>query len=323
MKSKNTPVSWLKKNVLFLAFVVIFIAFSILNKNFLSMNNILNVTRQVSFVGIASIGMMCVILTGGIDLSIGSLTQVINVAGALLMVNAGFSWPLAVLCCFGIALVSGVINGWLIAKVHMPPMIVTIASFNALNGVAFLLSGGKAIFGFPEGFKFIGQGYVLGIPFPTIVMILVFAAGAFILAKTYYGRCLYAIGGNEEAARLTGINVERQKFMAYVASALLACVSALLRLSRLQSGTANTGQGFEFEVITAVVLGGVSVSGGYGKVKGVILGVLIIGMLNNGLTLMNLNTYWQYVLNGFVLVIAVAIDIMTKNRANKMKVQQN
>ncbi len=320
MNRKNLAAPWLKKNVLFLAFVAIFVAFSILNHNFFTLNNLLNVTRQVSFVGIASVGMMCVILTGGIDLSIGSLTQVINVAGALFMTKAGMSWPFAVLCCYGIALASGILNGWLIAKIHMPPMIVTIASFNALNGVAFLLSGGKAIFGFPQGFEFLGQGYVWGIPFPTLVMILIFGAGAFILAKTYYGRCLYAIGGNEEAARLTGIRVEQQKFMAYVASALLACTSAVLRLSRLQSGTANTGQGFEFEVITAVVLGGVSVSGGSGKVKGVILGVLIIGMLNNGLTLLNLNTYWQYVLNGFVLVIAVVIDIMTRNRSNRIKV---
>ena len=316
MNRKNLAAPWLKKNVLFLAFVAIFVAFSILNHNFFTLNNLLNVTRQVSFVGIASVGMMCVILTGGIDLSIGSLTQVINVAGALLMTKAGMSWPFAVLCCYGIALA----NGWLIARIHMSPMIVTIASFNALNGVAFLLSGGKAIFGFPQGFEFLGQGYVWGIPFPTLVMILIFGAGAFILAKTYYGRCLYAIGGNEEAARLTGIRVEQQKFMAYVASSLLACTSAVLRLSRLQSGTANTGQGFEFEVITAVVLGGVSVSGGSGKVKGVILGVLIIGMLNNGLTLLNLNTYWQYVLNGFVLVIAVVIDIMTRNRSNRIKV---
>ena len=168
----------------------------------------------------------------------------------------------SVLICFGVALAIGLINGVLIAEIGIPPMIVTMASMNAVNGAAFLISGGQPVFGFDDSFAVLGQGYVGPIPIPTIIMFMMFAIGAFVLNKTTFGRDLYAIGGNEEAARLCGVSVKKIKIFAYVFDSIFACMAGVLMLSRLMSGTPNTGKGFEFEVITAVVLGGVSVSGG-------------------------------------------------------------
>ena len=315
---------WAKQNMIMFAFVALFIIFSFLSPAFLQMDNLLNITRQISFRGIAAVGMMFVILTGGIDLSIGSTVQLINVICPLLMVEKEMPISASVLICFGVALAIGLINGVLIAEIGIPPMIVTMASMNAVNGAAFLISGGQPVFGFDDSFAVLGQGYVGPIPIPTIIMFMMFAIGAFVLNKTTFGRDLYAIGGNEEAARLCGVSVKKIKIFAYVFDSIFACMAGVLMLSRLMSGTPNTGKGFEFEVITAVVLGGVSVSGGVGRVFSVIFGVFIIGVLNNGLTLLGLNTYWQYVLNGLVLVIAVGADYLSKNRSTALiKVSKN
>lgn len=306
--------NWMKQNMIMFGFIALFIIFSFLSPVFLRVDNLLNITRQISFRGIAAVGMMFVILTGGIDLSIGSTVQLVNVICPLLMVKSGVPIPLAVLVCFAISLVVGAVNGVLITKLSIPPMIVTMASMNALNGAAFLISGGQPVFGFADSFAVMGQGYIGKIPIPTIIMAAMFILGAFVLNKTTFGRDLYAIGGNEEAARLCGVNVSLVKISAYVLNSVFACAAGILMLSRLMSGTPNTGKGFEFEVITAVVLGGVSVSGGAGRVFSVIFGVFIIGVLNNGLTLIGLNTYWQYVLNGVVLVIAVGADYMSRRK---------
>lgn len=306
--------NWMKQNMIMFAFIALFIIFSFLSPVFLRMENLLNITRQISFRGIAAVGMMFVLLTGGIDLSIGSTVQLMNVICPLLMVEMGMSIGVSIVACFGVSLLVGIFNGALIAKAKIPPMIVTMASMNALNGAAFLISGGQPVFGFDDSFAIMGQGYIGSIPIPTIIMIIMFAVGAFVLNKTTFGRNLYAIGGNEEAARLCGVNVDWVKILAYVFDSLFACAAGILMLSRLMSGTPNTGKGFEFEVITAVVLGGVSVNGGAGRVFSVIFGVFIIGVLNNGLTLIGLNTYWQYVLNGLVLVIAVGADYASKRK---------
>lgn len=324
MRKMKTVRVWAKQNMIMFAFVALFIIFSFLSPVFLQMDNLLNITRQISFRGIAAVGMMFVILTGGIDLSIGSTVQLINVICPLLMVEKEMPISASVLICFGVALAIGLINGVLIAEIGIPPMIVTMASMNAVNGAAFLISGGQPVFGFDDSFAVLGQGYVGPIPIPTIIMFMMFAIGAFVLNKTTFGRDLYAIGGNEEAARLCGVSVKKIKIFAYVFDSIFACMAGVLMLSRLMSGTPNTGKGFEFEVITAVVLGGVSVSGGVGRVFSVIFGVFIIGVLNNGLTLLGLNTYWQYVLNGLVLVIAVGADYLSKNRSTALiKVSKN
>lgn len=313
---KNIKIGrWLTQNMILIAFIALFILFSCISPVFLSSTNILNITRQISFRGIAAVGMMMIILTGGIDLSIGSTIELINVVCPLLMVKFGMHPVAAVLLSFGMSLIIGLVNGLLITKLQLPPMIVTMAFMNIIYGAAFLISGGEPVFGFDDNFATLGQGYIGEVPIPTVIMVLVFILGGFILTKTIFGRSLYAIGGNPEAARLSGINVDQDIIIAYIMDSLFACFAGILMLSRLMSGTANTGKGFEFEVITAVALGGVSISGGSGKIFSVLFGVLIIGVLNNGLTLMGMDTYWQYVMNGIVLLIAVAIDYVSKRRA--------
>jgi ribose transport system permease protein len=292
--------------------------FSVTSGSFLTVRNLMNVARQVSMLGIASVGMMFVILTGGIDLSVGAVMSFVNVVCAYLMVKMGFHPLTAVFCSIALAALAGYVSGVFITVIGVPPFISTLAFMNILNGTAFIISRGMPIFGYPREFNVLGQGYVSFVPIPVIIMIAVMLLGAFILNKTYFGRYFYAIGGNEMASNLSGINVGRTIRMIYMLSSVFAALAGIIMLSRLSSGVATTGAGFEFQVITAVVLGGVSINGGSGKIFGVLMGVLIIGVLSNGLILLNLNEYVQKVLQGIVLMGAVSVDCISK-RKNAVK----
>ena len=212
MNKKNVK-SWMNQNIIVFAFVALFIVFSILSPAFLNLNNLLNITRQISFRGIAAVGMMMIILTGGIDLSIGSTIELVNVLCPTMMVKMGVHPILAILISLLMSAVVGFCNGFLITKYNIPPMIATMAFMNILYGAAYLISGGQPVFGFSDGFALMGQGYIGMLPIPTLIMIMMFVLGAFILKKTVFGRSLYAIGGNEEAVRLSGINVDKVKIM--------------------------------------------------------------------------------------------------------------
>ena len=298
--------------ILVLAALVVF--FSLSSESFLTVSNIMTVSRQVSMIGVCSIGMMFVILTGGIDLSVGSTMSFVNVLCAYFMVKLGMNPVLAIILCIIISAGAGYTSGLFITKLGVPSFISTLAFMNILSGIAFIISHGMPIFGYPASFNVIGQGYVGPIPVPVIIMIVVMALGAFILRKTYFGRYFYAIGGNEEAAKLSGINVALTKQMVYMLSSVFAAIAGIIMLSRLSSGVATTGSGFEFQVITAVILGGVSISGGAGNVFGVAVGVLIMGVLSNGLILINMNEYVQRVVQGVVLLGAVSIDCVSKRK---------
>jgi ribose transport system permease protein len=298
-----------------LAGLVVF--FSIKSASFLSVSNLMNVARQVSMIGVCSVGMMFVILTGGIDLSAGAVMSFVNVVCAYLMVKVGLHPLLAVLISVALAALAGFISGLFITKINVPPFISTLAFMNILSGIAFIISKGMPIFGYPREFNVLGQGYVGPVPIPVIIMFAVMLLGAFILNKTYFGRYFYAIGGNETASKLSGINVARTKQIVYMLSSVFAALAGVIMLSRLSSGVATTGVGFEFQVITAIVLGGVSINGGSGKIFGVLIGVLIMGVLANGLILMNLNEYVQKVIQGMVLVAAVSIDCISKRKNAK------
>jgi ribose transport system permease protein len=302
-----------KKYGIFLALVILFVFFSIMNKVFLTTSNLFNVARQVSYLGIAAVGMTFTLLLGGIDLSIGSVISLVNVVAASLMVKQGFSPVVA--CLIGVALgtLLGFLNGWAIANIGIPPLIVTLCALTIWEGVAYILSKGMPIFGFPRSFSILGQGYLGVIPIPVIVMAGILGIGAFILNKTYFGRHFYAVGGNEEAAFLSGINIKRVKYLAYTLSGFFASVAGIVILSRTSSGQAITGKGFEFSVLTAIALGGVSVNGGVGRVSNIIAGVFIIGVLTNGLVILNISQYVQMVIKGLVLFTAVAFDMLQKN----------
>ncbi len=301
----------------FLFLMIVF--FAIMSDNFLSMRNLMNVAKQVSIFGVASVGMTYVILLGGIDLATGSIISFVNIVAAYFMVNMGLNPILAVIGSLVISTIIGLLNGVIIAEIGMPPLIVTFASQTIFAGLAYIICKGTPISRFPESFLAMGQGYVGPIPIPVIIMVLCFAVGAFILSKTYFGRYFYAIGGNEEAAVLSGIQVKKVKYIVYALSGLFAGIAGLVMLARANTGQPNAGLGYEFDVITCVVLGGVSVSGGSGKMSNVIAGVLIIGVLSNGMVLLNVSSYMQMVIKGIILLLAVGSDCIQQKNLLKAK----
>lgn len=307
-----------KKYGIFIVFIIIVAIFGIVADNFFTISNMFNILRQISMIGIVSVGMMFVMLTGGIDLSVGSQIAFINVMCSYMIVNMEFNAFLSCIICIVICGVIGVFNGICVTKVKMPPIIVTLATMTIFSGLAFIISSGQPISGFPDGFTILGQGYVWIIPIPVICFVLVAVVGAVILNKTYFGKYFYAVGGNEEAAELSGINVHKIKTLSYTLCGILAGLAGLIMLSRLNTGSPNTGTGYEFEAITAVVLGGVSVSGGRGKMSGLIAGVLIMGVLANGFILLNINEYMQDVVQGIVLLVAVGFDCMSRASESKI-----
>lgn len=312
MKSK--VVYQLKDKAIWVVFIALFVAFTIANPRFMSPNNLLTIARQVSMYGIASIGMTFVILLGGIDLATGSIITFVNILCAWFMVNHGLNMYVAILLSLAVSTLIGTLNGFMVSSVGIPALIATFATQTVFEGVAYLISGGTPINGFTEKFKVIGQGYVGPIPVPVIIMIVCFAVGSFILNKTYFGRYFYAVGGNEEAAKLSGIRVGRVKYLVYSLSGLFAGLAGIVMLSRTNSGQNTAGKGYEFDVITCVVLGGVSVTGGSGKLSNVVAGVLIIGSLMNGMVLMGVSVYVQMVVKGLVLALAVGFDCIQKKR---------
>jgi ribose transport system permease protein len=314
MKDLKTS-NLIKSNAIWIVFLIEVIIFAFASGGtFVTGSNIVNIARQVSYYGIASIGMTFVILIAGIDLSIGSIITLVNVVCAFLMVNAGMNMWIAVIVSLIMATLIGVLNGAMVASIGIPALIATFASQTVFEGVAYLISGGRPIAGFDQNFGLFGRWALGPIPICAIIMILCFAIGSFILNKTYFGRYFYAIGGNEEAAELSGIRVNRVKYLIYALSGLFAGLAGIVLLSRSGSAQSTVGKGLEFDVITCVVLGGVSVNGGIGRMSGVVAGVLIIGSLTNGMILMDVSEYTQMVVKGIVLAIAVGIDCMSKKR---------
>ena len=308
----------IKSQAIWVVLVALVIVFTIANPRFISPNNLLTLLRQVSMYGIASIGMTFVILLGDIDLSTGTIISFVNIICAYMMVNMGLHPVIAILVSLVAATLIGVLNGFMVSTVGIPAIIATYATQTAFYGPALIICGGMPISGFSKGFAVIGQGYVGIVPIPVIIMAICFAIGSFILNKTYFGRYFYAVGGNVEAAKLSGIRVSRIKYLVFAISGFFAGLAGIVMLSRTASGNASSGaDGFEFEVITCVVLGGVSVTGGVGRMSGVVAGTFIIGALKNGMVLMNVNSYVQKIVMGVVLALAVGFDcIQNKKRAN-------
>ena len=312
----NKVLNFIKQQAIWVVFIILVIGFSIANPRFLTTSNLLIMLRQVAVWGIASVGMTFVILLGDIDLATGSIITFVNVMCAYLMVNMGMGMVPAAIITLIIATLVGFINGFMVSKIGIPALIATFATQTALAGISLIICNGQPINGFPEGFKFLGQGKIGPVPVPVIVMLICFAVGAFILNKTYFGRYFYAVGGNIEAARLSGIRTGRVKYLVFALSGFFAGLAGLVLLSRTNSGMGNAGLGYEFKVITCVVLGGVSVAGGYGRMSGVIAGTFIIGALNNGMVLMNINSWVQDIVLGVVLILAVGFDcLQNKKRA--------
>ncbi|HEY9853493.1 MAG TPA: ribose ABC transporter permease [Leptolyngbyaceae cyanobacterium] len=295
--------------------LVICIIFSLVTPNFLSLGNLINVIRQASINIVLATGLTYVILTGGIDLSVGSIlgvTAVVSVLVSLVPVLSWFAIPVALLVGLGL----GLINGALVAYLGLPPFIVTLGSYTALRGMAYLVASGTTVINRNLNFAWIGNNYLGPIPWLVVIAFLAVAISWFVLRRTVLGRHIYAVGGNARAARLTGIKVSRVLLFVYGVSGLLAGLGGVMSASRLYSATGMLGQGYELDAIAAVILGGTSFTGGIGTIWGTLLGALIIALLNNGLTLMNISFFWQLVVKGLVIIIAVTIDrVRTRSSA--------
>ena len=292
---------------IYLALLILVIFFTVSSDVFLTSANLLNVLRQVSIIGICAVGLTFVLLTGGIDLSVGSVIGVAGMTCATL-IAAGFPIVLAVAAALGFGLFAGLLAGFIINEAGIPPLITTLGLMTAFRGVSYIIGGGLPVYGVPAGLKEIGQGYVLGIPVPVLLMAAALALGHVVLTYTRFGREVYGVGGNEEAARLSGVNVRRLKYKVYALSGTLAAFAGIVLMARVNSGQPKGGEGYELDIITAVVLGGVSIFGGVGRLSGVLAGVLIMGVLANGMILLNINEYVQWVVKGTVLLAAVALD---------------
>jgi ribose transport system permease protein len=282
---------------------------------FLSENNILNVLRQVSTNLYVACGMTMVIILGGIDLSVGSTIALTGVVTGGMIAFSNLDIVSAVICGLLVGLIVGCINGLIISKTTIPPFIVTLSTMNIARGFAYVYTGGQPIRVMSDEFNFIGAGYVGSIPIPIIYLIVILIITFIIMGKSKLGRHIYAVGGNMQAALFSGIKTHRIQFFAYVFSGFMSSIAGIVLASRMFSGQPTAGEGAEMDAIAAVVLGGTSMSGGFGKIGGTVIGALIIGVLSNGLNLLGINSFWQYVLKGVVILIAVYIDYLRKNQS--------
>jgi ribose transport system permease protein len=289
------------------AFIVLIVALTFLSDSFLTVSNILNIARQVSINAIIAAGMTFVILTFGIDLSVGS---VMAFAGAIIAGLLAQGRPLLVGIGAGLLVgaLLGLINGLIITKGGVQPFIATLGMLTIARGATLVYTDGRPITGLPDAFVWLGAGEIARIPVPVVIMAVVFVLSYVILTQTVLGRYVYAIGGNEEAARLSGVNVTFYKTVAYVISGLLSALSAVILTARLNSAQPTAGMGYELDAIAAVVLGGTTLAGGEGGIAGTLLGAFIIGVLNNGLNLLNVSAFYQQVVKGVVILLAVLLD---------------
>lgn len=311
--------------LIFLAVLVVIL--SVLRPNFLSAFNLFNVMRQISFIGILAVGMTFVILTAGIDLSVGSLLAFSGIVCATVAKGSrslleggvtdsgGVRVLLAALAAILVGMVIGLLQGSLTARAGIPAFIVTLGGLGAWRGATLLWTNGQPISSFSDDFKFWGQGFIGPLPVPVIFFLAMVIIGQIILKYTQYGRWIYALGGNPEASRLSGLNVKMLTTSVYVISGFCAGLAGFLLTSRLNSAEQVAGQGYELQAIAAVVIGGTSLFGGQGSMIGTLIGAMLIGVLNNGLVILNVSPYYQQIVIGAIIVLSVYIDQLAKQRS--------
>lgn len=287
--------------------LLICVIISFVSPRFLTVSNFLNVLTQVSVNAILAIGMTFVILTGGIDLSVGSILAITGAVVATFAKAGGNIIP-GIIVALIIGGVIGLFNGIIVSKGKVQAFIVTLATMTIFRGVTYVFTNGDPISGLGDNISFIGNNLVFGIPIPIILIVVVLFIAWYALNQTRFGRYIYALGGNEDSARLSGINTDKIKTLVYVISGVTAAIGGIIVTSRIGSASPNAGMGFELDAIAAVVLGGTSLAGGEGKVTGTIIGALIIGVLNNGLNLMSVSPFYQLIVKGSVILLAVLLD---------------
>ena len=305
----------LRKAGILWAFLALVIVLSILSPAFMTPHNLMNVVKQMSVTGILGIGMTFVLILGGIDLSVGSIVALTSVCAAYLAKDSlGLPLIVPILVPLVVGLAAGAINGIGIAYVGISPFIMTLAMMSVLRGVAQVLSNGTPIFGLSGQFNSIANGFLFGIPNLVYFLLIILVIGIFVLRKTVFGKWVYAIGGNEASARLSGIDTRRIKTMVYMICGLLAGICGVLMASRITSGSPIIGVGYELNAISAAVIGGVSMSGGTGDLLGTLVGALIMGVIQNGLDILGVSTFYQQIIQGLIIIVAVFLDIKSKSK---------
>ncbi len=292
--------------VLVLVILCLFMTF--LSPVFATRANLVNILQQVTVNAILALGMSVVIFTGGIDLSVGSVLAICGIVMGKLIVNLGVHPALAIPVALIIGIICGTINGLFISKFKLQPMIATLGMMSIARGAALTLANGKTITGYPQGFRWIGSGRVWDIPVQIIIMLILYVIMWYIMKYRKFGRYVYSIGGNEEATRLSGINVLKYKTLAYTVCSLMAALASIVLVSKLNSAQSIAGEGYELDAIASSVIGGASLLGGAGNVWGTLLGAIIMGVIRNGLNLMNVSTYLQKLIIGLIIIAAVLLD---------------
>ena len=293
--------------------VIFLIAMAFLSDRFFTFKNLTNVGRQISLNAILALGMTLVIISGGIDLSVGGVCALGCCVCAKILNSTGSSlFAIAVVLLIGLAV--GAFNGFVVSKTGIAPFIVTLSTVSIIRGITLVMTNASPMPISNAAFKFIGQGTLLGIPFPIYITLILAIITAFVMNKTVFGRYVYAIGGNERSAVVAGIQVKKVKISVYMVSGFLAAFTAIIYTSRLSSGVPSLGDGFEMDAITAAVIGGASLAGGQGHIWGTMIGAVIIGILNNALNLLNINSYFQDIVKGVVVLLAVLFDFFIQSR---------
>lgn len=295
---------FLSKYGIIIVLIIVVVIFSLTSVTFLTSNNIINVIRQSSVIIILAMGMTYVIISGGIDLSISSLAALVGTLTASMIVSGMSVWG-AIILCLVLGMGCGALNGLMIAKANVPPFMATLAMMAIARGTILVYTGGYPVYGLPESFIIIGSGYVVGIPIPVIIMLIICIIACIIMDRTTFGRSVYAVGGNEKAARLSGISVSSVKIKVYIISGFTAAIGGIILTARLASGQPALGAGLELDAIAAVILGGASLSGGRGKVWGSIFGAVIMVVIGNGLNLLGISGFWQQIVKGTIIAVAV------------------
>ena len=317
----NGVVKYFKDNIgiiiALLAMCIFLVIFPTTRTTFLTPNNMFNILRQNASNLFLATGMTMVIILGGIELSVGSVIALSGCVAAGCVVNLGLPEAVGFLAAILVGAIVGMFNGLVICKTDIPPFIVTLASMNIAKGIALVYIQGAPLRCMTDAVKFPGAGYVGPVPTPVILMLIVFVIAALMINRTQLGRHIYAVGGNAQAAKFSGINVSKVKFIVYTYTGIMAGIAGVVVASRLYSGQPTAGDGAEMDAIAAVVVGGTSMSGGSGRIGGTLIGVLIIGVLNNGLNLMGVDSNWQYIVKGLVILLAVYVDFIRNKKAGR------
>ncbi|MCI9169229.1 MAG: ribose ABC transporter permease [Dorea sp.] len=307
-KTRGFDKKWIQTYMLIFIVIGLGVILSFISSNFLTVTNLLNVVRQIAVNGILAIGMTIVCLTGGIDLSVGSIVAFSGIIAAGMLRDTGYPIIIIVLAAIVVGAVCGLYNGYFVAYWNAAPFVVTLSMMTIARGMTYVYSDGRPISNLRTEFLTIGKGSIAGIPIPTLILVVVFILGSIMLTKLKFGRYVYAVGGNENAAMVSGINVKRIKMMVYVLSGIACGIAAIILTARVSAGLPQAGESYELDAIAATVIGGTSLSGGRGRLWGTIVGAVLLGIVNNGLDLLNVSSFYQQIVKGLIILGAILID---------------